>query len=54
MDLLRYGLLDGAILSSFSLAKQLPAEKEPVWAGNSVLPLGSNDLQLVAQSPNIR
>ena len=54
MNLLRYGLLDGAILSSFSLAKQLPAEKEPVWAGNSVLPLGSNDLQLVAQSPNIR
>jgi len=54
LELLRHCLLDGAILSSFSLAKQLPAEKESVWAGISVLPLGSNGLQLVAQSPNIR
>jgi hypothetical protein len=54
VELLRHGLLDGAILSSFSLAKQLPAEKEPAWAGISVLPLGSIGLQLVAQTPNTR
>jgi hypothetical protein len=54
VELLRHGLLDGAILSSFSLAKPLPTEKEPVWAGISVLPLGSIGLQLVAQAPNTR
>jgi len=54
VELLRHGLLDGAILSSFSLAKPLPAEKEPVWAGISVLPLGSIGLQLVAQTPHTR
>ena len=42
VELLRHGLLDGAILSSFSLAKPLPAEKEPAWAGISVLPLGGD------------
>jgi hypothetical protein len=52
--LLRHGLLDGAILSSFSLAKPLPAGEEPAWEGISVLPLGSIGLQLVAQTPNTR
>lgn len=54
VELLRHGLLDGAILSSFSLAKALPTEKEPVWAGIRVLPLGSISLQLVAQPPHTR
>jgi hypothetical protein len=54
VELLRHGLLDGAILSSFSLAKPLPAGEEPAWEGITVLPLGSIDLQLVAQTPNTR
>ncbi len=54
VELLRHGLLDGAILSSLSLASPLPAEKEPVWAGISVLPLGCIGLQLVAQTPHAR
>jgi hypothetical protein len=54
VELLRHGLLDGAILSSFSLAKPLPAEKEPAWAGITVLPLGTIGLQLVAQTPHTR
>jgi hypothetical protein len=54
VELLRHGLLDGAILSSFSLAKPLPAGEEPAWEGISVLPLGSIGLQLVAQTPHTR
>ena len=46
--LVQHGLLDGAILSSFSLAKPLPADQEPAWAGMAVVPLGSLSLQLVA------
>jgi hypothetical protein len=52
VELLRHGLLDGAILSSFSLAKPLPAGEEPAWKGITVLPLGSISLQLVAQTPH--
>jgi hypothetical protein len=46
--LLQHGLLDGAILSSFSLAKPLDPGQEPAWAGMAVVPLGSLSLQLVA------
>lgn len=48
--LVQHGLLDGAILSSFSLARPLPAGQEPAWAGIAAVPLGSLGLQLVAQA----
>ena len=54
VELLRHGLLDGAILSSFSLAKPLHASQDPAWEGITVLPLGSISLQLVAQAGHKR
>jgi hypothetical protein len=54
VELLRHGLLDGVILSSFSLARPLPAGQDPDWEGISVLPLGSIRLQLVAQAGHKR
>jgi len=52
VELVRHGLLDGAIVSSFSLARPLPAGEDPGWEGVAVLPLGSIGLQLVAQNPH--
>jgi hypothetical protein len=52
VELVRHGLLDGAIVSSFSLTRPLPADEEPSWEGTAVLPLGSIGLQLVAQDPH--
>ena len=54
VELLRHGLLDGAILSSFSLARPLPAGQDPAWEEITVLPLGSIRLQLVAQAGHKR
>jgi hypothetical protein len=54
VELVRHGLLDGAILSSFSLAKPLAVGQEPNWEGIAVMPLGSISLQLVAQAGNRR
>jgi hypothetical protein len=54
VELLRHGLLDGAILSSFSLARPLPAGEDPAWEEITVLPLGSIRLQLVAQAGHKR
>jgi hypothetical protein len=54
VELLQHGLLDGAILSSFSLARPLPAGQEPAWAGIAAVPLGSLNLQLVAQAGHRR
>ena len=54
VELLRHGLLDGAILSSFCLETPLPPDQAPVWEGISVWPLGCIDVQLVAQAPNAR
>lgn len=52
--LLQHGLLDGTILSSFSLAKPLDPGQEPAWAGIAAVPLGSLCLQLVAQAGHRR
>lgn len=52
--LVQHGLLDGAILSSFSLAKPLDPDQEPAWAGIAAVPLGSLGLQLVAQAGHRR
>jgi hypothetical protein len=54
VDLLNHGLLDGAILSSYSLSKPLDTGQEPTWDGIAVLPLGSISLQLVAQAGHRR
>jgi hypothetical protein len=52
--LVQNGLLDGAILSSFSLAKPLDPGQEPAWAGIAAVPLGALSLQLVAQAGHRR
>ncbi len=54
VELVRHGLLDGAILSSFSLTKPLAAGQELSWEGIAVVPLGSIRLQLVAQGDHRR
>jgi hypothetical protein len=53
-ELVRVGLLDGAIMSSFSLKRPLPADGPPLWDGLAVLPLGQLGLQLVAAAPQTR
>jgi hypothetical protein len=53
-ELVRVGLLDGAIMSSFSLKRPLPADGPPLWDGLAVLPLGQLALQLVAAAPQTR
>jgi hypothetical protein len=52
--LLRHGLLDGAILSSFCLEKLLHTGQAPQWDGLAALPLGQLGLQLVATTPTTR
>jgi len=53
-ELVRVGLLDGAIMSSFSLKRPLPADGRPLWDGLAVLPLGQLGLQLVAAASQTR
>ena len=53
-ELVRHGLLDGAIVSSLALAKPWRAGKEPQWEGLSLLPLGQLQLQLVSATPDTR
>ena len=36
VELVRHGLLDGVIVSFFSLARPLPADEEPAWEGIAV------------------
>lgn len=50
-ELVRQGLLDGAIVSSFSLPQLLPSGQRPQWDGLTALPLGQLQLQLVAVTP---
>jgi DNA-binding transcriptional LysR family regulator len=54
VELLRHGLLDGAIVSSFALAKPLPAGEELTWEGIAVLPLASVGLLLVSEVAHTR
>ncbi len=53
-ELVRHGLLDGAIVSSFGLARELPAGQAPSWEGLRALPLGALELELVASSAETR
>ncbi|MGB5134461.1 MAG: hypothetical protein WBN89_04730 [Prochlorococcaceae cyanobacterium] len=53
-ELVRHGLLDGALVSSFPLAKLLLTGQEPQWEDLAALPLGQLELQLVASDPQTR
>lgn len=53
-ELIQHGLLDGAILTSFSLSKPLRESEEPTWDEIAVFPLGSLQLKLVAQEVTTR
>ena len=48
VELIRHGLLDGAILSSLALEQPLLSGQAPQWDGISASPLGTIALQLVA------
>ncbi|PSB38489.1 hypothetical protein [Aphanothece minutissima] len=52
--LVGHGLLDGAIVSAFSLPQPLPPGEVPRWDGLRALPLGRLNLQLVAAAPGAR
>ena len=47
-ELVRIGLLDGAIISSWGLEKPLPQGRSPRWSGLEVHPLGVLPLWLMA------
>lgn len=53
-ELVRHGLLDGAIVSSFCLQSTLQANQQPQWDGLAALALGELQLQLVATTPKAR
>jgi hypothetical protein len=53
-ELVRHGLLDAAIVSSFCLEKLLLSGQAPQWDGLAALPLGQLSLQLVATTPATR
>jgi hypothetical protein len=53
-ELVRHGLLDGAIVSSFCLEKLLLSGQSPQWDGVAVLPLGQLALQLVTTTPTTK
>ena len=53
-ELVRHGLLDGALLSSFCLERRLLSGQLPHWDGLVVLPLGQMRLQLVATAATSR
>jgi hypothetical protein len=48
VELIRHGLLDGAIVSSLALEQRLLSGQAPQWDGISASPLGTIALQLVA------
>jgi hypothetical protein len=53
-ELVRHGLLDGALLSSFCMERRLLSGQLPHWDGLVVLPLGQLRLQLVATAATSR
>lgn len=53
-ELVRHGLLDGAIVSSFCLEQLHLPDQMPQWQGLQVLPLGQLKLQLLANTPDTR
>lgn len=53
-ELVRHGLLDAAIVSSFCLETVLLSGQAPQWDGLTALPLGQLGLQLVATTPATR
>jgi hypothetical protein len=53
-ELVRLGLLDGAIVSSFSLERSLPVDGSPALDGLAALPLGQLGLELVAAAPQVQ
>jgi hypothetical protein len=53
-DLVRHGLLDGAIVSSLGLERELLPGQVPSWEGLKAVPLGELELQLVASTAEAR
>ena len=53
-ELVRHGLLDAALVSSFCLETLLLSGQVPQWDGLTALPLGQLGLQLVATTPATR
>lgn len=53
-QLIRHGLLDGALLSSLGLEQRLLSGQAPRWDGLAAKPLGTLALQLVATSPTAK
>lgn len=53
-ELVRHGLLDGALLSSFGLEHQPQTGPAPAWEGLVARPVGQAGLQLVASGPDPR
>jgi hypothetical protein len=53
-ELVRLGLLDGALISSFSLDRPPLQGESPLWQGLKTLPLGQLDLQLMATTEECR
>jgi DNA-binding transcriptional LysR family regulator len=54
VDLIRHGLLDGAIVSSYGFDQPVLSGQAPRWAGIKAKPLGVLALQLVAITPLTR
>jgi hypothetical protein len=50
-ELIRHGLLDGALVSSLVLEQRLLSDQRPHWPGIQANPVGSLALQLVATTP---
>jgi hypothetical protein len=54
VELVRYGLLDGAIVSSWAMEKALPPGHLPPWSDVDVQPLGTLPLWLMARSNSVK
>jgi hypothetical protein len=53
-ELVRHGLLDGAVVSSMSFDSKRTSAQGPAWDGLTALPLGQLGLQLVATRQDTR